>query len=990
MNHRATVQHPMNGVWGQRLVVVGVVLLCAIAGLTVERIAYEAFFPRVTWLNSGWVAIVFAVAFGATGWWLAKHLSRQVSAGAVLLLFAPLAINLLTLFSAEFQPIVSRILLFGSLWLTTVLLIAVLRPDARHWVWLVLLCVALVPLYGLTLGRTVGSADTFEFQVVTPQLGIAHPTGYPLYLILGKLWTWLPFGSAAWRLNLGTATYALIAVGLVYFIVRRLFEQPLPALLAGLVLGIAPTLWSQAVAAEVYSLNAMLVAAALLVMVVILGERGTGNGERWKLFIPLAFLIGLGLTNHITTILLLPAAGLTFLFAWPLLRESGVLRRPAFWLGLAAAFVLPLVIYAYLPIRWQAVNGEPMGFGRFVSWVTGSRFQGALQWLAWLRDGTRYGIIGRLFSAEWGGIGLIIAVIGFVVLIVRRRRVAIILLITWLTYTFYALNYYVPDLAVFLIPVHLIMAISIGSALTIHQSPLTIDRFQLLSFAALVVLALLVVPQNWLENDRSAENPLLRWGAGVLNGDLNDGSAILADSEKIAPLYYLQQAEGVRPDLDIMVLSDEAAYRAEMDARAAAGQTVYLARYLPRLSYALRSNGPLAEIVVERQIAPLADEPIASFAGVALIDVMLSAKSPIDPTQTAVTFAWQATGQASEPQLVYLRWSSPDFTSAATDGQHPVNNLYPTAAWQAGEIVADFHQLPRPLSPNAQTLALQVALAPAFTAAADLDWQTATTVALPPSATVDTETALRVNLGNIVLDGLTVPEQIRPNTPLPVTLSGHSFSADTLTLTLVGDGGTTQQTIVLDKADDSAHAFAWQTELDTTALANGAYALTVADGQCGWLRRDSAECKLADIIIDGLPLPANATNFDDKIALLDIAVPETVLTPGGLFDVAFTWQSLAPLTEDYTVFVQILDQNDTIVGQIDAWPVQGTSPTTTWRPGQIVTDPYTIQLAPELQPGNYRLVAGWYLLATAQRLPVLDSDGAPIDDKISFPNLTLP
>ena len=37
------------------------------------------------------------------------------------------------------------------------------------------------------MGRTVGSADTFEFQVIAPQLGIAHPTGYPLYLILGKL-----------------------------------------------------------------------------------------------------------------------------------------------------------------------------------------------------------------------------------------------------------------------------------------------------------------------------------------------------------------------------------------------------------------------------------------------------------------------------------------------------------------------------------------------------------------------------------------------------------------------------------------------------------------------------------------------------------------------------------------------------------------------------------------------------------------------------------
>jgi hypothetical protein len=74
---------------------------------------------------------------------------------------------------------------------------------------------------------------------------------------------------------------------------------------------------------------------------------------------------------------------------------------------------------------------------------------------------------------------------------------------------------------------------------------------------------------------------LLTWGEGVLALPLAENAAILADSEKIAPLYYLQQAEGVRSDLEIMVLPDEAAYRAELDARLTAGQTVYLARFLP-------------------------------------------------------------------------------------------------------------------------------------------------------------------------------------------------------------------------------------------------------------------------------------------------------------------------------------------------------------------------------------------------------------------------
>ena len=59
----------------------------------------------------------------------------------------------------------------------------------------------------------------------------------------------------------------------------------------------------------------------------------------------------------------------------------------------AIAFAAPLLLYAYLPLRWRAVNGEAMGAARFVEWVAGGRFQGALQLMAWLRDPTRLSLI---------------------------------------------------------------------------------------------------------------------------------------------------------------------------------------------------------------------------------------------------------------------------------------------------------------------------------------------------------------------------------------------------------------------------------------------------------------------------------------------------------------------------------------------------------------------------------------------------------------------
>nr|HMT22096.1 hypothetical protein [Promineifilum sp.] len=55
-----------------------------------------------------------------------------------------------------------------------------------------------------------------------------------------------------------------------------------------------------------------------------------------------------------------------------------------------------------------------------------------------------------------------------------------------------------------------------------------------------------------------------------------------------------------------------------------------------------------------------------------------------------------------------------------------------------------------------------------------------------------------------------------------------------------------------------------------------------------------------------------------------------------------------------------------------------------WRPGQVVTDPYVVELAPELPPGDYRVIVGLYLLATGQRLPVVDESGNAVDDKVEM------
>src|SRR3954468_15486541 len=103
----------------------------------------------------------------------------------------------------------------------------ILHRDALIWLALVLSALA---LYAATLLPGIGSGDTAEFQRVAPSLGVAHPTGYPLYTMLGWLWSQLPLGGTpAWRMNLFSAATAALAVGTLFLAARALGQSRLVA-----------------------------------------------------------------------------------------------------------------------------------------------------------------------------------------------------------------------------------------------------------------------------------------------------------------------------------------------------------------------------------------------------------------------------------------------------------------------------------------------------------------------------------------------------------------------------------------------------------------------------------------------------------------------------------------------------------------------------------------------------------------------------------------
>ncbi|MBN1956224.1 MAG: DUF2723 domain-containing protein [Anaerolineae bacterium] len=877
------------------------------------------------------------------------------------------------------EPLAGLVLLAGGIG------VALLGPAGQRpqVLYTAALGVVVLGFYLLTLGRAVGQADTFEFQVVAPVLGIAHPTGYPLYVLLGKLFSWLPLGSMAWRINLTSALAAVAAVLLFHALLQRTIRCQAVALLAALALAFSPLFWSQAVVAEVYALNLAFVAGAMGLIGLLLQDEG-GRGH----VLALALLLGLGLTHHLTMVLFFPAAGLALLIARPRVGWRT-------WLGAAACFFLGLAVYAYVPLRWPALHdGQWMSWGELVDYATGRQFGGALQWRL-LGDPTRYAIVGRLLGQPFGWAGLLLAAVGVAWLVARQRRLALVSLVAFLPYCLYGLVYQVPDLGVFLLPAHFFLALwmGIGAAALLRQC---LRRVPLSPCLLLPLLALLPCSLVWTHLplvDQSERVAAEQWGRYVLSLPLDEGAAILADGEKFAPLYYLQQVEGLRPDLDLVVHFAEESYRADLAARLEGGQTVYLARYLPRLEgFFLRSLGPLVEV----GRSPLAEVPpgatrAADGDGAAI--ELLSYELQDDPQGRPLhhlTLYWRAAAVPQQDLEVRLRLVDAAGRVAWTsEGARPVGGNYPTNGWSAGAVVLDYYAVPSPpwLAPGSYDL--QVALRPRFggqgqPAGGEAGaWRTLTSLQLGPAdGPLDPlPFSRRARIGSAWLAGYDLPATVAAGSPLAVDLAWAGVSGgEEMWLEwqeVAGPAGARQAFVLPPGGVRSRVSLAVPGRPGSYRLAVGAAG---GAARCRWLAAAAEACTLATVQVEAAP--AGLADFGGLFALLTAEVEGEALAGGEALAVHLRWRALRAAAEDYTVTVQLLGPDGRLYGQVDRWPVQGTLPTSQWSPGQEVDDPYLVPLSPGAPPGRYQVAVGWYLLATMERLPVLDGAGNPVADYV--------
>lgn len=171
-----------------------------------------------------------------------------------------------------------------------------------------LVCLPLAVLYCVGVQSTVGRGDSAEFVTAAYTLSLAHPPGYPIYTLLGRLCCLLPAGTIPLRVNLLSSACAFLALVLVFLIAVKEARCTSPnktlswtaGIIAVMLVGLSPSFWRYAVVAEAYAINALAVTAFAFLM---LGWLRTG---RPNLLWGGSLSLGIALGTHLSTIFLVP------------------------------------------------------------------------------------------------------------------------------------------------------------------------------------------------------------------------------------------------------------------------------------------------------------------------------------------------------------------------------------------------------------------------------------------------------------------------------------------------------------------------------------------------------------------------------------------------------------------------------------------------------------------------------------------------------------
>lgn len=428
----------------------------------------------------------------------------------------------------------------------------------------------LLLFYTSTLLPTVSFWDTAELQTIAYTLDIGHPTGYPTYILIGKIFIHLfPFFSIAWRMNFFSALLVSLSALLSYSIINRLSKNNLFSFLATLIFYLSKPVWDIAVKAEVHSLHLFFTSLFLFLLIFLI------NSKKIKYLPLITFISAISLGNHLLSIFFLPLLLFTFIYII-LKRKQFNLQNNAnlfvfsfisFLVGLSIYLTLPLIALKKPPFTIDYNLATKEGFFRH---VVGKDFNHLMKNWAKKTFSLSFLYYLNLFKAYLPLYSLVLIFLGLIVAVKQNPIINILLIMLFTSTVGFSLRYQNAALERYFITSFLILTIwlviGLESIISFFRKLLKkiIKKENFIKITNILINIIVILLLNYfllnktISNyrvvDQSQDYSGLIYAQTAFNNTDSNG-VIISWWSYSTPLWYLQKVEGVRKDIKIYNLS---------------------------------------------------------------------------------------------------------------------------------------------------------------------------------------------------------------------------------------------------------------------------------------------------------------------------------------------------------------------------------------------------------------------------------------------------